>query len=200
MIARLTGALVHREGQRGILDVQGVGYAIHATSQALEGWDGNERCEVWVSTQVREDAITLYAFATDIDRQAFEVLLNVKGVGPKAALSTLDTLAVQALADAVEADDLTSLSRIPGVGKRTAQRLALELKGKLPVVFSPSAGVGTRRRVAEDPMALALARLDYGKSEIDRALAALAQQDLGPDQPLEKRLGAALRILSGAAS
>ena len=90
--------------------------------------------------------------------------------------------------------------RIPGVGKRTAQRLALELKGKLPVSFSPTSGGSPKRRATEDPMALALARLDYGKSEIDRALTALAQQDLGPDQPLEKRLGAALRILSGAAS
>jgi len=200
MIARLTGELVHRDGQRGILDVQGVGYAIHATSQALEGWSDAERCEVWVSTQVREDAITLYAFATDIDRQAFEVLLNVKGVGPKAGLATLDTLAVEALSEAVESDDLAALSRIPGVGKRTAQRLALELKGKLPVSFSPTAGGAVRRRVTEDPMALALARLDYGKSEIDRALMVLVQQGLGPDQPLEKRLGAALRILSGSSS
>lgn len=200
MIARLTGELVHRDGQRGILDVQGVGYAIHATSQALESWSGGERCEVWVSTQVREDAITLYAFATDLDRQAFEILLNVKGVGPKAGLATLDTLAVDALCAAVENDDLVALSRIPGVGKRTAQRLALELKGKLPVSFSPTAGGVSRPRAKEDPIALALARLDYGKSEIDRALTALAQDGLGPDQPLEKRLGAALRILSGASS
>ena len=184
---------------RGILDVQGVGYEVFAPGRCLDAWLEQDVVVAWISTQVREDAFTLYGFSSEDERQAFEVLMGVKGIGPKASLAALDTLDVSAIAQAVEADDVPTLSQIPGVGKRTAQRLALELKGKLPSAFQPNAG-GTPRRIrkTEDPLQLALAQLDYGKSEIDRALSALHTDGLGEDQPLEARLAAALRVLSGA--
>jgi len=100
------------------------------------------------------------------------------------------------LVRAVEGDDMVALCKIAGVGKKKAQRLALELKGKLPASFVPVAGTA-RRTTPDDPLPLALAQLDYGKSEIDRAQMALDEQGLGADQPLQARLQAALRYLSG---
>ena len=195
MIALLNGKLVAREGTRGILDVNGVGYEVFAPFRALEAWAGEDKVTVHVSTQVREDAITLFGFQSDVDRKAFTVLLGVSGFGPKMALSTLDALEVQALHRAVETDDLITLGRVPGVGAKKAQRLALELKGKLPVSFDvPSKAV---RSKPSDPLPLALAQLQYGKSEIDKALAGLADEGIGVDAPLEQRIPAALRILAG---
>lgn len=198
MIARLLGKLVDRSGGVGIVDVGGVGYEILSPVRALDDWNlTDDPILVHVSTQVREDAITLYGFPTRREREAFQVLLGVSGIGPKIALAALDTLDVDALAQAVETDDLLTLSKISGVGKKSAQRMALELKGKLAVDFVPTTGSTkpTKRRES-DMLPLALARLDYGKSEIDKALQALGSQGLGPDADLQERLRAALRFLS----
>jgi Holliday junction DNA helicase RuvA len=198
LIAMLKGAVAHHEGTRAILDVRGVGYEVFAPSRSIEAWRGEDEVTVWVATRVREDAFQLFGFADDIERQAFDVLTSVTGVGPKMALAALDTLTVDELVRAVETDDHRSLCKVAGVGKKKAQRLALELKGKLPVGFTPTAGGRPPRPVTpDDPLPLALAQLDYGKSEIDRARAALEEQGLGEDQPLQARLQAALRYLSG---
>ena len=199
MIARLTGKLVDREPTWGVLDVGGVGYEIFATSRALDGWSkAEEPISVHVQTQVREDAITLFAFDSAEERTAFRVLLGVNGVGPKMALATLEAFTVDALTEAIERDDVVSLSKISGVGKKKAQRLALELKGKMPATFT---AVGTKispqKRGPSDPLPLALARLDYGRSEIDRALQGLKERNIAPDAALQVRLGTALKILSG---
>lgn len=198
MIARLVGTLVDHEANRGILDVHGVGYEVFATSRALGTWStSDEPVTVHVSTQVREDAITLFAFPSALDRQAFTALLGVSGVGPKMALSCLEALTVDELARATESDDVVALSRISGVGKKTAQRLALELKGKLPVSFVPTTSARTPVRKPADPLPLALARLDYGKTEIDRALAGIESRGLA-EASMEERLRAAIQILSGS--
>jgi Holliday junction DNA helicase RuvA len=197
MIARLLGELVSHQGNRGIIDVAGVGYEVFAPGRCLTQWASNPiALTAFISTQVREDSITLYAFSSDTDREAFCTLLSVSGVGPKVALACLNGLDVDTLDQAIQSDDLVTLSGIPGVGKKTAQRLALELKGKLP-----TAAFGTPRAKASsapaDPLPLALARLGYKKSEIDRALQALAQQNITAEQSVSERLAASLRILSG---
>ncbi len=198
MIARLVGTLVERAGGVGIVDVRGVGYEVLAPSRALDLWAAaGDEVLIHVSTQVREDAITLYGFPTLRERLTFQTLLGVSGIGPKIALAALDAMDVDQLAQAVETDDLIALSRISGVGRKSAQRLALELKGKIVADFAPvSPARAAARRKEADMLPLALARLDYGKSEIDRALAALSDQGLGPDADLQQRLRAALRILS----
>jgi Holliday junction DNA helicase RuvA len=202
MIAMLRGRLLHRDGPRGILDVAGVGYEIFAPSRALDSWTGEAEVVVHVSTQVREDAIQLFGFGSDLDRRAFSVLLGISGFGPKLALQTLDALGVEELTRAVEKDDTHALSRIPGVGHRKAQRLALELKGKLPVDLQVAARTGrpVTTRVPADPLALALAQLEYGRSEIERAMQALAADGVPADAQPDVRLKAALRYLSGGAS
>lgn len=198
MIALLRGNLLSRTGGYGVIDVGGVGYQVFATNTTLERWAGDDEVTAHVSTQVREDSITLYGFATDQDRDAFLVLIGVSGVGPKMALSALDSLGLAELHKAVEADDVRTLTSISGVGKKTAQRLALELKGKLPVSFVPGldAPKAAARKKA-DPLDLALARLGYTKSEIDRAHAGLDSASVDPEAPVGQRLGAALKVLSG---
>ena len=196
MIARLTGTLVHSAGDRGILDVGGVGYEVFATASALGVWTGAGTVTLHISTQVREDAITLYGFLGDTQRLAFLALLGVTGVGPKMALAALDSLGVEVLCRAVETDDTGTLTRVPGVGAKKAQRLALELKGKLPMSFE-AAPAGPSMASPGDPLPLALAQLEYGKTEIDRALAALAEQGVAADAPVPVRLAAALRVLGG---
>ena len=197
MIARLTGHLVEREATRGILDVGGVGYEVFATNRALDAWTGADTITVWVSTQVREDAITLYAFSSDVDRRTFLVLTAVSGFGPKMALSTLDALTVDDLHHAVETDDFPALGRIPGVGSKKAQRLALELKGRVPATFDAPVRITRPQRPADD-LPLALAQLEYGRSEIERALAGLERQGIPSDAPLDQRLRVSLQILSGS--
>lgn len=196
MIALLRGELYARDGNRAVIDVGGVGYEVFAPQRALDVWQRAQDAVVaHVSTQVREDAITLYGFASPVDRHAFQVLMSVSGIGPKLALACLDALAVESLVRAVENDDVATLSRIPGVGKKTAQRLALELKGKLPVAFEPAAAPLAAAPVAEDTLALALVRLGYSRAEIERARQGLADAGLAADAPVAERLRAALKLL-----
>lgn len=200
MIGRLRGQWVDEGPGRGVVDVQGVGYEVFAPNRSIVQWQGAEEATVHVRTQVREDAITLYGFAEPVDREAFDVLLTVSGVGPRMALAALDTLTVAELARAVQADDVIALASIPGIGRKKAQRLALELKGKLPSGGGPSVTSAARPAVPVDDLPLALAQLQYGKSEIDRALAGLAKQGVADDAPLQERLAAALRVLAGSTS
>lgn len=196
MIAMLTGELVHQSANRGILDVNGVGYEVFATSHTLGRWQEAEQVRAFVSTQVREDAITLYGFEDDAERSTFLALLTVSGVGPKVALGALDALGVDGLASAVAGDDVRALCRIPGVGKKTAQRLALELKGKISATFSPTPTPAAKAAPA-DPLPLALAQLGYKKSEIDQALAALDAAGVAIETDTGERLRHALKTLSG---
>lgn len=198
MIARLVGTLVSRDGGRAVIDVRDVGYAVHAPARALDDWaaEGGP-VEIFVSTDVREDAIVLYGFQTDRDRVAFERLRLVDGVGPKVALAVLDALGLDALAAAVAADDLRALSLAPGVGKKLAQRLALELKGKLPASFAPlPAPAAAPAEAGPDLFALALARLGYARAEITRARERLLADGLGEDAAVADRVKAALQILA----
>lgn len=198
MIGRLTGRLVERDGTTGVIDVGGVGYEVFSPEHALEAWiRSDEVVTVYVSTQVREDAIALYAFPSKIDRQAFLRLIGVSGVGPKLALAALDTMDLDALQGAVESDDIKALSRVPGVGKKTAQRIALELKGKLPTRFGRPAAATPSTPAFTDTLPAALERLGYKRGEIELVRAKLVEQGIAPEEPIATRLRAALKILYG---
>ncbi len=202
MIALLRGQVVVLASEFLVLDVQGVGYKVRASARLLTelvGADGEQTLHI--STLVREDAFDLYGFRSADERDVFDVLRSVNKVGPKVALALLNTLPIDALVQAVGRDDVAALSRTPGVGKRTAERLCLELKNKLPALaFVPAAGAAAAaslpvRPNPGDPLPLALARLDYRKSEIDLALAHDDVPALG-EAPVEERLRAALRVLA----
>jgi len=199
MIGRLRGQLAELGKDWALIDVNGVGYLVQVTSRRAQELRVGENLTLSISTQVREDAITLFGFTDADTREAFQTLITISGVGPKLAMAALSALSINELVRAVESDDVRTLVGIPGVGKKTAQRLALELKGKLNVAFLPTApGVAAPSPKPADPLPLALAQLGYRKSEIDQALAGLSTHGLD-EQSLEKRLSASLKILSGAA-
>lgn len=206
MIGFLRGQLLHHSDTQGIIDVRDVGYEVNAPSRTLQKWATTDgMIEAWISTQVREDAITLYGFADTDERKAFDVLLSVTGVGPKIALAALDAFSVGELAKAIDTDEVATLQRISGVGKRTAQRLALELKGKMPAAFTisgtdnPSENVQQRHRpgAGANTLEIALARLGYTNTEIKRVHGQLESRGVSAEAPLAERLRIAVQILYG---
>jgi Holliday junction DNA helicase RuvA len=200
VIGFLRGTVVLRSGEGDVvLDVSGVGYRVTvtpATAAALAA--GTGEATVFVHTHVREDAIVLYGFVHDDERRCFEVLLASHGVGPALALAIMASLSPASLSTAVIEDDLDTLCSVPGVGRKTAARLLIELKSRLdlpdlsgvpagPDGAPAPAGVGTSRAEAR----AALAELGYAADEIRGALEGL-RDDVG----VEEMLRLALRELA----
>lgn len=198
MIGWLRGQVVGRlaEGEL-LLDVGGVGYrvAVSARTMATVGSDGSEAA-LHVHTHVREDAIVLYGFETADERRCFEALLGAHGVGPALALAVMAALSPAELVRAVLEEDIDTLCAVPGVGRKTAARLVLDLRSRLsvpelgdrPVPGSAGAGSGVRQEVRA-----ALAELGYGPDEIRRALTEVPEEGA-----VEELLRHALRELAGA--
>lgn len=198
MIGRLRGEIVERGSSVVILEVGGVGYKVEMGVRQLNELPPEGEVVLSISTRVKEDDIRLFGFQASQERDAFEVLLGVSGIGPKAAIALLGSLSLADLAQAIESENISVISSAPGIGPKTARRCALELKGKLPLGFDVShTGAVPQIRKAADPLPLALAQLGYRKSEIDQALVGLVNQDLDGGT-LAQRLSDALKILSGA--
>lgn len=197
MIALLRGRPALRANDLVVLDVNGVGYQVWAPTGLVARLPEDRDSTLHVSTIVREDAFLLYGFDTPEARDVFDQLRQVSGVGPKSALSLLSTMSAGELAEAVDRGDTKALCRAPGVGKKLAERLCLELEGKLPRSFRPTValGPGPVAVAPEDPLPLALARLEYKKSEIDVALSHESVPRFG-EAPLETRLRASLQVLA----
>ena len=199
MIARLSGTVADISGDQLIVDVQGVGYAVGVPLREAEALSEGESVTLWVYTAVREDAIQLYGFGTRADKAVFEQLISVSQVGPRLGLNALSKYTAQQLGLAIETNDLKTLSSISGVGRKTAERLVLELRGKMTVAPSPTGGVvAAAPPKVDDGFAIAMAQLGYKRSEIDLAGERLKSEGL-TEKPLGERITAALRILSGAA-
>lgn len=193
MIARLRGEVVERGPGWLVVDVNGVGYEVLVPVRVAEATRDSVTLSVY--TAVREDAITLYGFANSDEKAAFESLIGVSGIGPKLGLACLSGLTVDALARAINGGDVRTLSAVPGIGKKTAERLILELKGKLSGGAVSAGGVATPAARSDDALPLALAQLGYKRAEIDLALANL--NDLGKSAaPLPERIQLSLQRLS----
>ena len=193
MIAMLRGAVAHKEEEQAVVDVNGVGYLVYLPARMASELGEGEEVLLHISTQVREDAITLYGFVTVDDRDTFELLREVNGVGPRTALSILSQMTRADLHQAIVSENIGQLTTLKGLGKKTAMRLCLELKNKIPQTFTPITLSGKPAEV--DPLPLALARLDYRKTEIDKVLN--SNEVPGPaEAPVGARLQAALRVLA----
>ena len=131
MIGRLEGRLQRVDPGTVLIDVGGVGYLVSTTLRAFQDLKGGESAALWIHTQVRDDAIVLFGFPQREELEAFEKLIGVAGVGPRTALGVLSALTAPELADTVQAGDLVRLQRSPGVGRKTAERILLELKDRL---------------------------------------------------------------------
>jgi len=181
MIARLRGRPVARRGDALVLDVGGVGYLVQATPSALRRADGGGEVTLETYLHVREDALQLYGFAEPAERELFEHLLAVSGVGPKVALAIVSGSPPADLRRAIALEDTARFEAIPGIGKKTAQRVVLELKEKLGSVAAPA---GRGHLGARD----ALVELGYSPVEAERALA-----QVDPKLPVEEQVRLALR-------
>lgn len=188
MIATLRGTLFSKRPDRVIVDVNGVGYALQVPVPVLsELPPEGSGVFLHVYTYVREDAIQLYGFGREEDRNLFTILIGLSGVGPRLAMSILSTSSFSAFYRAVETEDVSSLCRVPGLGKKTAQRLILELRGKLP------SDVPARTGPAEDALS-ALVNLGYRRADAEKALAQVSGTS-GED--IADMLKKALQYLSG---
>jgi Holliday junction DNA helicase RuvA len=143
VIASLTGTVAHVTLDRAVVDVGGVGYLVHATPGTLASLRVGEQGRLHTTLVVREDSMTLYAFADADERDVFETAQSVSGVGPRIALAMLAVLTPDALRRAIAAEDTAALRRVPGIGVKSAQRIVLELSGKLGVPGSEGAGGAT---------------------------------------------------------
>ena len=187
MIARLRGRPVARTPDGLVVDVNGVGYLVAASAAAIRAADGADEVVVETYLHVREDALQLYGFADAGERELFVQLLSVNGVGPKVALAVVSGSPAAELRRAIALEDAGRFQAIPGIGKKTAERIVLELKEKLGTieVLPVSRAAGTEpHKIARD----ALVELGWSVAEAEQAL---AQTD--PDAPPEERVRDALR-------
>lgn len=194
MIAFLTGRVAGKGASSALLDVGGVGYRLLMSTRSLSSLPAEgDTVTIHTYLHVREDELTLYGFENDDERSLFETLIGVSGVGPKLALAVLSALRPDALRAAVAADDVAVLSSVPGVGKKTAQRVALELKDKLDLPDLALAGRGPH------PVAAAEARDALLAMGFTAAEAAAALRGADDGSTAEQLLKSALKALGGRA-
>lgn len=176
MIGSLRGVVLDRLAPAELLiEVGGVGYRVTVTPSTLAAGAPGQPLFVHVHTHVREDAIVLYGFPAADERRCFEALLGAHGVGPGLAMAILAALSPQALRRAVATEDLDALTAVPGVGRKTAARLVLELQSRLDVPLDDLATPGGPRADAHAEVRAALAGLGYGPDEVRHALQALPE-------------------------
>ena len=175
MIASLTGAVEDVEGRVVTLDAGGVGYEVRCSSACVAGLEKGRQAHVVVYTDVKDDAINLYGFADRLEKQAFMLLMQVKGVGARSASDILSHMDKLDLLRAIGAGDLAMLQRVKGVGRKTAERIVVELKDKVGEFVMQRRGEGARQPAVassafEDALQ-ALIALGFARREAEQALA-----------------------------
>jgi Holliday junction DNA helicase RuvA len=196
MIGYLEGTLRYLDATRAVVVTAGVGYDVHVSLTTYYKLEGQKQVALEIYTHVREDALSLYGFATASEKAAFEKLISISGIGPTLAQKILSGIDVADLADAIARADARKLSSIPGVGKKTAERICLELRDKLilPTGEGAVTPAVTRLSVDEDVHS-ALVNLGYRPALADTALEA-ARKELGNEAEFSAVLKAALRRLT----
>jgi Holliday junction DNA helicase RuvA len=190
VIGRISGKLVEKNPPQVVVASHGVGYEIDVPMSTFYHLPRTgEEVELLTHLVVREDAHLLFGFLTAAERTAFRQLLKISGVGPKVALSVLSGLSVEDLSAAVASQDAARLTKVPGVGKKTAERLVLELRDRLPAAIPVARGAGDSR--AGGDVVNALLALGYNEREAQSAV-----KQLAADLPLADAIRAALKYLS----
>jgi len=194
MIGRLTGRLAAKAPDQVLVDVSGVGYVVHIPlSTFYELPEVENPASLWIHTHVREDTLALYGFLTERERSLFLLLLGVAGIGPKVALTVLSGIPPTELASALRNQDVRRLVAIPGVGKKTAERMVLELAEKVEA-FAEKAPPAAAAVPAEDVVS-ALVNLGYRKAEAERSVEGVARA--GAPEQFADYLKLALKKLTG---
>jgi holliday junction DNA helicase RuvA len=218
MIAHLDGVVCSVAPDGAVIEVGGVGLLVQCTPGTLAGLRGGQRAKVATSLVVREDALTLYGFADEDERNTFELLQTASGVGPRLALAMLAVFSPDGLRRAIAAEDLAALTTVPGIGRKGAQRIVLELAGRLGSPAEVVAGLRAAGPAAGGPAAAGrlapwrdqvragLVSLGWPPRDADQAIAAVEPELLnsssgapdGPDIDVAEALRAALRVLGRA--
>jgi Holliday junction DNA helicase RuvA len=195
MIGYLEGSLKQLDATRALVLAGGVGYEVHISLQTYYKLEGQKSVALQIHTHVREDALSLYGFASGDEKYAFEKLIAISGIGPTLAQKILSGIDPSDLAEAVTHGDVRKLSSIPGVGKKTADRIILELRDKLLVPASAREETPSARISVDDDVHSALINLGYKPRDAEAALD-IARKELGNEAELSALLKAALRQLT----
>ena len=199
MIGQLRGRILEKHPNRIIVDVNGVGYDVSVPLSTFYGLgEPGSEIALRIHTHVREDALALYGFATALEQDLFERLIGISGIGPKLALAVLSGIEPLELVRAIERGDLARLTAIPGIGKKTSERIVLELKDRLPRAQAVGVAIGGGEREAPSlgvDLLSALMNLGYHRPLAEKAVD-WALKTVGPDAGFERTLKHALRELA----
>ena len=195
MIAHLRGKLLTKHPNQAIVETGGVGYDVTITVPTFSDLPLlGEEVALHVHTHVREDMIALYGFLRSAEKTLFEKLITVSGIGPKLAITILSGMAADEMVNAIRGNDLARLTRIPGIGRKTAERMVLELRDKLPAPGLEAAAVAPARSGVEEDVLSALMNLGYQRANAEKALAVVARG--GRSESFEATFKAAMAVLS----
>jgi holliday junction DNA helicase RuvA len=198
VIALLRGTLLEKHPSRVVVDVAGVGYDVQVPLSTFYGLgDAGASVSLRIHTHVREDAIALFGFSTSLEQDLFERLIAISGIGPKLALAVLSGIETSDLIRAIRTQDVARLTAIPGVGKKTAERIGLELKDRLPrtaqVAAGPAAPAALPGEQLRDDLLSALLNLGYQRAAAEKAVEHVLKAD--PGRGFEQALRDALRSM-----
>ena len=197
MIGSLRGKLIEKRPSQLLVDVNGVGYQVQIPLSTFASLGAlHSETNLLIHTHVREDQLTLYGFVTAREKQCFELLISASGVGPSLALKILSGMSIEELVPAIRKSDLAQLVKIPGVGRKTAERIVVELRDKLVVIDVPEAGKPSTRSQLEDDVASALMNLGYDTKSVEHAV---EKSRAASGNDFEKLLRSSLQILGSSA-
>lgn len=180
MYEYLSGSFVNKAPTHVVIDVRGIGYFVHISLNTFTDIKDRDSGTLYISFQVREDAHTLYGFATEQERQLFENLISVSGIGPGTGRMILSSLSVEEVQSAIVTGNVAVLKSIKGIGPKTAQRVILELQDKLSKLSGGVAGsVGPRVNTALEEAATALVLLGFSKNQVDKCLGNIVKDSPG---------------------
>lgn len=199
MIGSLRGKLINKRPNQVLLEVGGVGYQVQVPLSTFASLGAlHAETTLLTYTHVREDTLALYGFLTAREKHCFELLISASGVGPGLALKILSGMAIDDLVPAIRKGDLVQLVRIPGVGRKTAERIVVELRDKLVAIDVPETGKPATRSQLESDVASALVNLGYDEHAVERAIEK-ARAEAGAEADFEKLLRGSLQILGSSA-
>lgn len=185
MISHISGKCIDKNEKNIILDVSGVGYMIFSTLDTINSIEKNETASLWTYLSVRENALELFGFKTKEELNFFELLISISGIGPKGAIGVMNMSNVDTLKEAIATQDITYLTKISGIGKKTAEKMILELKDKL----GKEGLDNTNRYLGKDTdVLLALQSLGYGEREIREALKNLSNENTDTSEKIKEML------------
>lgn len=188
MIGFIKGDILQSGEDHVLVNVHGVGYEVHCSEQVLQKLIGEARAEFWIHTHVREDQFSLFGFLSKSEKQLFLSLLKVNGIGPKVAIKILGAAPIESLVSMIEDSDVRGLSQLPKVGKKTAEQIILELKGKLVLAGEEK---HTPAFAARADIVSALVNLGFKLSEVEKVV-----NDMGAQTDLQEGVRSGLQRLT----